>query len=116
MRWSFTIGRIAGIRVELHVTFLLFVGIIAVQNGLLQGRLDAALNAVAMMLMAFGCVLLHELGHALTARRFGIRTLDIVLLPIGGVARLERMPSRPQDEIVVAIAGPAVNLVILLVL
>jgi len=116
MRWSFTVGRIAGIRVELHVTFLLFVGVIAVQNGLLNGHLDAALSAVAMMLMAFACVLLHELGHALTARRFGIRTLDIVLLPIGGVARLERMPERPQQEILVAIAGPAVNLAILLAL
>jgi len=106
MRWSFTVGRIAGIRVELHVTFLLFVGVIAVQNGLLNGHLDAALQSVAMMLLAFTCVLLHELGHALTARRFGIRTLDIVLLPIGGVARLERMPDK----------GPAVNLAILLIL
>ena len=116
MRWSFTVGRIAGIRVELHVTFLLFVGVIAVQNGLLNGHLDAALMSVAMMLLAFACVLLHELGHALTARRFGIRTLDIVLLPIGGVARLERMPDRPRQEILVAIAGPAVNLAILLLL
>jgi Zn-dependent protease/predicted transcriptional regulator len=116
MRWSFTVGRIAGIRVELHVTFLLFVGVIAVQNGLLNGHLDAALQSVAMMLLAFTCVLLHELGHALTARRFGIRTLDIVLLPIGGVARLERMPDKPRQEIVVAIAGPAVNLAILLIL
>ena len=116
MRWSFTIGRVAGIRIELHVTFLLFVGIIAVQNGLLNGRTADALTSVAMMLVAFGCVLLHELGHALTARRFGIRTLDIVLLPIGGVARLERMPSDPRQEILVALAGPAVNLAILLVL
>ena len=116
MRWSFTVGRIAGIRVELHVTFLLFVGFIAIQNGLLNGQTGTALVAVAMMLLAFTCVLLHELGHALTARRFGIRTLDIVLLPIGGVARLERMPDRPQQEILVAIAGPAVNLALLILL
>jgi Zn-dependent protease/predicted transcriptional regulator len=116
MRWSLTIGRIAGIRVEIHVTFLLFVGLIAVQNGLLKGHLDAALMSVLMLLTAFGCVLLHELGHAMMARRFGIRTLDIVLLPIGGIARLERMPERPQQEIAVAVAGPAVNLTIVLVL
>ncbi|MBI1798563.1 MAG: site-2 protease family protein [Candidatus Eisenbacteria bacterium] len=112
MRWSLTLGRIAGIRVEIHVTFLLFVGLIAVQNGLLKGRLHEALIAVGLMLMAFGCVVLHEFGHALMARRFGIRTLDIVLLPIGGVARLQRMPERPQQEIAVALAGPAVNLAI----
>ena len=116
MRWSFTVGRIAGIRVELHVTFLLFVGFIAIQNGLLNGQPGAALAAVARMLLIFGCVILHELGHALTARRFGIRTLDIVLLPIGGVARLERMPDRPQQEILVAIAGPAVNLALVILL
>ena len=116
MRWSFTIGRIAGIRVELHVTFLLFVGWIAISNGLLRGDLVRAVSTVVLMLLIFTCVLLHELGHALTARRFGIATRDIVLLPIGGVARLERMPDRPQQEILVAVAGPAVNVAIALVL
>ncbi len=112
MRWSFTIGKIAGIRVELHVTFLLFIGWIALSQGLVGGNPIAALGTVGLVLTVFGCVLLHELGHALTARRFGIRTRDIVLLPIGGVARLERMPDKPQQEIVVAIAGPAVNVAI----
>src|SRR5262245_53507270 len=112
MRWSFGIGSIAGIRIEIHVTFLLFVGWIAIQDGLLNGHPEQALASVALMRLVFVCVLLHELGHALAARRYGIRTRDIVLLPIGGVARLQRMPDRPQQEIVVALAGPAVNVVI----
>jgi Zn-dependent protease/predicted transcriptional regulator len=112
MRWSFRIGSIAGIRVELHVTFVLFIGWIAVAKGLLTRHPEHALASVALILMVFGCVLLHELGHALAARRYGIRTREIVLLPIGGVARLERMPEKPAQEIVVAIAGPAVNVVI----
>ena len=112
MRWSFHIGTIAGIRVELHVTFLLFVVWAALSQGLLTGDVMGAVSAVVLLLSVFACVLLHELGHALMARRFGIRTRDIVLLPIGGVARLQRMPERPSQELLVALAGPAVNLVI----
>ena len=116
MRWSFHIGTIAGIRVELHVTFLLFVLWAALSQGLLTGDVLGAITGVVLLLSVFGCVLLHELGHAMAARRYGIRTRDIVLLPIGGVARLERMPSRPSQEVVVALAGPAVNVVIAAVL
>ena len=116
MRWSFKVGTIAGIRVELHVTFLFFIGWIAISRGLLNGNAARAISSVTLLLLIFACVLLHELGHALAARRYGIKTRDIVLLPFGGVARLQRMPEKPQQEIVVALAGPAVNVVIASVL
>jgi Zn-dependent protease/CBS domain-containing protein len=112
MKWSFKIGRIAGIDIKVHVTFLLlliFFGWGAWQ----QERSGAAVvQGVGFILVLFLCVILHELGHALTAKRYGIRTRDIVLLPIGGVARLERIPEEPLKELLVAIAGPAVNVVI----
>jgi len=116
MGWSLTIGRIAGIRVELHFTFLLFIGWIAISRGLLTGQPGQAIIAVVTLLLVFACVLLHELGHALAARRYGIPTRDITLLPIGGVARLARMPDKPSQEIVVAIAGPLVNVALAAVL
>jgi Zn-dependent protease/CBS domain-containing protein len=112
VRWSFPIGTIAGIRIELHVTFLLFVVWVGLSQGLLTGDTRRSLSAVTLLLLVFACVVLHELGHALAARRYGIKTRDIVLLPIGGVARLQRMPDKPQQEIVVAIAGPLVNVAI----
>ena len=116
MRWSFKIGTIAGIRVELHVTFLIFVGWIALSSGLSTRSSVEAITAVLGILLVFACVLLHELGHAMAARRYGIATRDIVLLPIGGIARLTRMPDKPSEELVVALAGPAVNVVIVSVL
>ena len=116
MRWSFRIGTIAGVRVELHVTFLLFIGWIALSSGLTTGSPAEAVSSVAAVLLVFACVLLHEFGHATAARRYGIATRDIVLLPIGGLARLERMPEKPSEELVVALAGPAVNVVIVAVL
>jgi Zn-dependent protease/CBS domain-containing protein len=111
MSWSLSIGRIAGTEIRVHLTlalFLVWIGLASYQAG---GR-EAAVTAVVFISLLFLCVLLHEMGHALTARSFGIPTPDITLLPIGGVARLQRMPEKPGEEIVVALGGPAVNVVI----
>jgi Zn-dependent protease len=115
MRGSFSVGRIAGIDVRIHVTFFLllaWVGYIYYRNG----GMPAAIDGVLFVLVIFLLVVLHEFGHALAARRYGITTRDITLLPIGGLARLERMPNKPGEEIVVALAGPAVNFAIAVVL
>ena len=112
MKWSWKLVRIAGIDVYVHATFFILVVWIGLSYWQAEGSLAAALSGMAFILVLFSCVVLHELGHALTARRFGIRTRDIILLPIGGVASMERMPDDPKQEILVALAGPMVNLVI----
>ncbi|MEL6218217.1 MAG: site-2 protease family protein, partial [Pseudomonadota bacterium] len=111
MSWSFRIATIGGTALRIHVTFLLllaWIGWVSWQSG----GAEAAIDGLVFVLLVFLCVALHEGGHALAARRYGIRTPDITLLPIGGLARLDRMPERPTHELVVAGAGPLVNLVI----
>jgi Zn-dependent protease len=112
MRWSWKIGRIAGIDLYVHATFFLLILWVVILHAS-QGRsVQAVLSGVGFVVALFACVVLHEFGHALTARRFGIPTKDITLLPIGGVSRFERMPDKPWQEFWVAIAGPLVSLAI----
>jgi len=116
MGGSLKLGKWFGIEVNLHVTFLLLIGFLAVTGFIATRNAGAVAGNIGFLLALFLCVLLHEFGHALAARRYGIPTKDITLLPIGGVARLERMPTDPKQELVVALAGPAVNVVIALAL
>lgn len=111
VKWSFQLARIAGIDVRVHATFFLLLawfGVIYYADG----GYAAMVSGLSFIILLFVCVVLHEFGHALAARAFGINTPDITLLPIGGIARLERMPDKPSQELAVALAGPAVNVVI----
>jgi Zn-dependent protease len=112
MKWSWNLGKIFGIDLKVHATFVLLLIWIAISTSIAGGDFVAIGTEILLILALFMCVVLHELGHALMARRFGIPTQDITLLPIGGVARLDKMPEKPTEELLVAIAGPAVNLVI----
>lgn len=114
MKWSWRLATVRGIEIKVHISFLL----ILVWGGLIWGNegLAGALYGAFLTLMVFVFVLLHELGHAIAAQRYGIQVQDIVLLPIGGLARLSRMPEKPAQELVVALAGPAVNLLAVMIL
>jgi len=116
MKWQWKLARIAGIDVYMHATFLLIIGWVALTYWTEQGTLSAVLSGILFILLLFAFVVMHEYGHALTARKFGIKTRDITLYPIGGVARLERMPEKPIEELWVALAGPAVNVAIAVIL
>ena len=111
MSWSLPIFRIAGIQLRIHLTFLLLILWLAF-GYYHEGGSAVAVARVIFILLLFACVVLHEFGHALAAKAFGINTPDITLLPIGGVARLERMPEEPVQELIIAVAGPAVNVII----
>lgn len=115
MGWSISLGRIAGTEVRIHLTFFLLIAWFAFAAGSKGGQ-AAAVEAIVFILAMFGCVLAHEYGHVLMAQHFGIGTRDITLLPIGGVASIERMPEKPGQELLIALAGPAVNVVIALLL
>lgn len=112
-RWSFSIGKVKGTSVRLHVTFLLFLLWVGIAGWFSAGP-ATALNTVIFIALVFVCVVLHEFGHIFAARLFGVRTPEVVLLPIGGVSRLERIPEEPKAEFVIAIAGPVVSLAIAL--
>jgi Zn-dependent protease len=115
MRSSVKIATIFGIEVRIDITFLLFLAWMWFTYYQIAG-FSGAFQGVLLILALFGCVLLHEFGHAFAAMGFGIKTPDITLLPIGGVARLSRIPDKPWQELVVAVAGPLVNVVIAAVL
>lgn len=111
MKWSYRIATIFGIPVKVHLTFLALLTILLVFGG--EGEQGfSGLHLALLLCMVFVCVILHELGHSLVARHFGARIRDIVLLPIGGMARMETMPETPLKEIAMAVAGPAVSAIL----
>jgi Zn-dependent protease len=111
MLWSVTIGRFGATTLRVHLTFFLLLAAIGVSSWI-KGGPPAALDAVLFVAFLFGCVVLHEFGHILVARRYGIETPEVILLPIGGVAMMPRMPEKPAQELAVALAGPIVNVAI----
>jgi Zn-dependent protease/predicted transcriptional regulator len=113
---SLRLGRIAGIPLRVHITFVLLLAWIAFTSMLSGIGPTATLEGVLLVLGVFACIVVHELGHALLARRYGIATREILLLPIGGVASLERIPEKPRQELAVALVGPAISLVLALLL
>lgn len=112
MKWQWKLGKFAGIDVYIHATFLLLIAWVGYSHWLEHRNWGEVFSGVLFILALFACVILHEYGHALTARKYGIKTRDIAIYPIGGVARLERMPEKPIEELWVALMGPAVNVVI----
>lgn len=112
MKWSLKIGSYKGIPVYIHATFLIIIIWVAATHWFQTQNVAVMISGIFFVIAIFACVVLHEFGHALMAQKYGIRTRDITLLPIGGVARLEHMPDEPRQELWVAIAGPAVNVVI----
>jgi Zn-dependent protease/CBS domain-containing protein len=111
MSWSFRLGTILGIPIRIHFTFLVILGLLAINEASLSGVL-AGLSSLLFIVLLFGCVLLHELGHCVVARRFGVLIASITLYPIGGIAAFTEIPRQPMREILIAIAGPMVNFII----
>jgi Zn-dependent protease/CBS domain-containing protein len=115
MRWSFPIATLFGIDIKVHATFVFILLLGAIQWGVPFGLPGAVFGVIAMALL-FACVVFHELGHSLSARYYGIGTREIILWPLGGLALLERQPKTAVQELVVALAGPAVNVVLAIAL
>jgi Zn-dependent protease len=116
MNWSFRIAVIGGIPIRIHMTFFLILFLGAYQWGSMTDTLLGAVFGIALMVLLFVCVTLHELGHSLVARIFGIPVRQIILLPLGGVAQITKNPEKPLHELLIAIAGPLVNVVIAILL
>jgi len=116
MKGSIVIARLFGIPVQLHWSFFLLIAYLLMQGVLQSWDLPSYVFSLGFLIALFTCVVLHEFGHALTARRFGVQTRDIILSPIGGVARLDKLPEKPLQEFLVAVAGPLVNVAIALLL
>lgn len=110
MRGSIHLGKIAGITISIHWTFAILIAFIVYNNYKAGHNTEQMLWSVLFVLSIFFTVFLHEMGHSLAARKFGVKTKSITMLPIGGVASLERIPEKPSEELIVAIAGPAVNI------
>lgn len=119
MKWSFPLFRAFGIPVRLHITFFLLVGLVVMTSGDPQTGEPSAevlVAQLALLVALYTIVTLHEFGHAFFVRRYGGEVIDIVLWPLGGMARMRRLPEKPKQEIVIALAGPAVNFVLFLLL
>lgn len=113
--WSINLFRIFGIQLAVHASFVLLLAYYG-WRGWQSGGTFGALWSVAVIVLFFACVVLHELGHSLTARRYGVQVPRILLLPIGGMAEMDRIPRRPSAELLITIAGPAVNFAIVVLL
>jgi Zn-dependent protease/predicted transcriptional regulator len=117
MSWSFKITQIAGIPIKLHITFFIILLLGAWQwSGRSADPIAGAIFGMTLTLALFLCVVLHELGHSLMARAFGIETREILLMPLGGVAQLDKNPEQPRHELLIALAGPAINVLIAILL
>jgi Zn-dependent protease/predicted transcriptional regulator len=116
MGWSFRIARIDGIDIKVHISFFLILILGAVEWGGLTGTVDGALFGVVLMILLFTCVTLHELGHSIVAKLFGIPVREIILFPLGGVSNITKNPDKPLHDLLISIAGPLVNVLIALIL